>query len=154
MASTLDAWASCTGRYGGHGIDADERPFHGELLLEPLAGEIGIAWHFWAAGIDGAAYHHAQGWIAPDEEGRIALWCTTAAGIRRHELRNGAPAEGVLATLVFGTGHPADSTHDRTEHIFERWADGTVGYRMGAGLAGEPFLVRWSVRMRPDATEG
>jgi hypothetical protein len=135
------------GRYGGHGIDHEDQPFHGELELTALLGGRGLALTFRALGIDGATYHDERGWIAPDGDGRTRFWSlsTSTPGVLCHARRHGAPAAGTSATLVFGSGERADAL--RIEVAFDLWPDGDVGYRYAWGLPGGEFLPRSSVRM-------
>lgn len=153
MSPLLDAFVARLGRVSGHGIDQAERPFHGELTLEALPGLLGVTFHFVAVGIDGSVYRDERGWIAPDDEGQIALWCMHAGGrgVSRHDLRNGAPQAGVTAKAVFGRGNPADPEHPRVEIVLELWADGDVGYRRTEGVAEGPFVPQWALRMSPSS---
>ena len=40
--SHLDTLIQHCGTFAGHGINYEDQPFHGELILEPLLGERGI----------------------------------------------------------------------------------------------------------------
>ena len=140
------------GRYGGHGIDHDDQPFHGELELAPILGGRGLTLTYRAVGIDGTVYHDERGWIAPDDAGRACFWSlsTSSVGVTCHQRRRPAPPAGeqaTQATLIFGSGDPRDTSAMRIELAFDLWPEGDVGYRFSWGEPGGAFLPRSSVRM-------
>ncbi len=156
MQDVIDGLLARVGHYEGHGIDHEEQPFYGELLVEPLFPELGVAYQFRALGIDGTVYRDERGWVARDDTGQVALWTIHAAGrgVRKHAFRHLAPTEGPEHCLVFGVGEPAEVDTHRVEVAIELWADGDVGYRLSQGNPGGPFELRSSVRMEPLASEG
>ncbi|HHO50203.1 MAG TPA: hypothetical protein ENK18_04845 [Deltaproteobacteria bacterium] len=147
----LDRLLTRVGRYGGHGINHEDQPFHGELCLEAILDGGGIALSFRAVGIDGTLYHEERGWIAPDEGGALALWSlsTEGPGVRRHLRRHGVAPEGVETSLIFGLGDRTDASVLRVELALDLWPDGDIGYRSAWGLPHGAFEPRSSVRMHP-----
>lgn len=146
----LDRLLARVGHYGGHGINHEDQPFHGELCLESILSDGAIALSFRAVGIDGTVYHEERSWIGPDEDGALSLWSlsTQAAGVRRHRQRHGGNPEGVEASLVFGLGDRTDASVLRIELALDLWPDGDIGYRFAWGLPGGAFEPRSRVRMR------
>ncbi|MEQ1508312.1 MAG: hypothetical protein ABMB14_39135 [Myxococcota bacterium] len=144
----LDLLLARVGTYGGHGINHEDQPFHGELAVESVLGR-GVRWTFRATGIDGTTYHEEQSWVARDETGALCLWSVNGyePHCGRHVRRHGAGVAGTIATLVFGRGDPGDPAQYRIEIAMDLWPNGDVGYRYAWGLPNGPFEPRSAVRM-------
>lgn len=149
MSTDLTLLLDRCGRFGGHGIDDEDRPLYGELEIRPLPADQGVWLSYRASAIDGRLLHDERLWVAPDPEGRLCLWAvgTRARGVRHHVRRDGPPAEGALAVLLFGSGDPSDADVHRVEIAIDLWPDGALGYRTAWGLPGGDFLPRSRVRM-------
>ena len=155
MSRDLAPLLARVGRYGGHGINHEDQPFYGELILAPLLEDRGITLSFRAMGIDGTLYHEEASWIAPDATGLLALWSLNrnSAGVLRHDLRYGAGPRDADATWVFGHGDRSDPEAMRIEVALDLFDGGDVGYRFGWGLPGEAFAPRSNVRMSRQADD-
>jgi hypothetical protein len=142
------------GRYAGHGIDHEDRPFHAELTVESLPGGA-VSLRYRATGIDGVVYQDHLCWIAMDEEGRLSLWELSEGRplCLHHTLRHGAPPAGTLASLVFGKGAQSDVEQYRAEIALDLWPDGGLSYRRAWGLPGSTFAPRSSARLGPVTEE-
>ncbi|MBX2797294.1 MAG: hypothetical protein KTR31_06500 [Myxococcales bacterium] len=155
MQLEIDGLLARVGRYGGHGINHEEEPFHGELVLQPLPGDRGVSLEFRAVGIDGTTYHHECAWIAPNAQGETVLYAIHAngGGVMQYERRHGTPPEGCDQTVVFGVGQPAEADELRLEVAIDLWPDGDLSYRHAWGLPGGDYKPRSDVRMSVERGE-
>ena len=153
MGTVIEDLSARAGAYGGHGINNEDQPFHGELSLTPLPAEAGTLLQFRATGIDGTEYHVERTWIAADDTGELGLWTISSSTphVSRLRLRRSFPTDGTDRTLVFGTGDEADPSTFRCEITLELWPDGTLGYRYAWALPGDPSGAYSEVRVRPAA---
>jgi len=137
------------GTYGGHGIDHEDRPFHGALTIEPLPGGRGVSLRFRSVGIDGEDYRQEWTWVAPDVVRGVAAWQIDqrSRSVRHMRQRSGPSAEGADTTLMFGIGSPEDVDQHRVQVAFDLWPDGAVTVRHAAGSPGSPLTQRGGVRM-------
>jgi hypothetical protein len=147
MSSLLSDLADRIGTYGGHGINDADQPFHGELTLAALPGGAGIELQLRATGIDGTEYQVERGWVAPDDQGQVALWAVSSVApyVGKMSLVRSIPADGAERVLVFASG---DDGSLRTEIRFELWGDGSVGLRHRSAAPGASWVTRAEVRCR------
>ncbi len=153
MGTVIEDLLARVGAYGGHGINNEDQPFHGELSLTALPADAGTLLEYRATGIDGTEYHVELTWIAADDTGELGLWTVSSstAHVSRLRLRRSFPTDGTDRTLVFGTGDQADATTFRFEITLELWPDGTLGYRYAWALPGDPSGAHSEARVRPNA---
>ena len=131
------------GTFAGHGINHEDQPFHGELVLQPMLDGRGLSAWFRATGIDGTVYHEEQAWIAPGADGALCLWglSTNTPGVLEHRLAR--TGDGVLAFLH---GDPHDDGGFRQRVTITLHHDG-VGWAYAWGLPSGPLEERSGVRM-------
>lgn len=151
MGTVIEDLLARAGAYGGHGINNEDQPFHGELSLSSLPAGAGALLEYRATGIEGTEYHVERTWIAVDDSGDVGLWTVSSSTphVARLRLRRSFPTDGTDRTLVFGTGDSDDATTFRCEITLELWPDGTLGYRYAWALPGDAQGARSEVRVRP-----
>ncbi len=142
--SHLDTLIRHCGTFAGHGINYEDQPFHGELILEPLLGERGLTTWFRATGIDGTTYHEERCWIAPRASAGLGLWALSSGHptVTEHALTR--TGDGVF-TFTHGDPHATD-TFRRALTITLHHDGITLAYAWG--IPGGPFADRSSVRMQ------
>ena len=151
MSDPLPLLLRRLGSYQGHGINHEDQPFHGELVLSSLFEGSAVGLRFRATGIDGTVYHDERTWIARAPEGGLALWTlsTNAAMVMRHDLMPTRAEPGAEATLSFVVADPEDRSTYRSRMTLDLLADGRLGYRFAWGLPGEAFAERSQVVLTP-----
>lgn len=150
MGTLISDLVARVGQYGGHGIDHEDQPFHGELSLQALPGDLGVVLSYRATGIDGTEYHVEQAWIAATEAGELALHSASTAHphLVRLPIARSFPTEGAERTLVFAAGDPDDPTTFRAQATLQLWPDDELSYGWRWGQPGEPLALRSMVRLR------
>ncbi|MEQ1568607.1 MAG: hypothetical protein ABMA64_23415 [Myxococcota bacterium] len=142
LVPDLDLLRARVGRYAGHGIDDEDRPFHAELELAVEGA--GLRLTASSTGIDGTPLARHDATIGA-RDGQLALW----VGLDEHPRRFGGTVAGAVRTVVFGRGEPSDPAHDRVEIALDLWPDGQVSLRIASGPAGTVFRTRFTARLRP-----
>ena len=148
METFLEQLASRQGRFEGRGVNHEDEPFTGRLLLQGVPGTPACAWDFLARLDSGVFVHVEHTILALDEVGDLGLWTVSSnrPRVARYALAGLEEARDGLEAS-FADGDPDDETRFRSRIRVELPGTGEVGIHHAWGLPGEAFAERSGLRM-------
>lgn len=150
MNEIIELLSSRCGRYEGRGLNNERQVFYGELEMECVVKNCGIAIAFKAIGEDRNVYHEEQSLITLNNMHELYFYTLSSNTdyMLPMEFRKHEQIDYARSSITFGYGMANDVSSFREEVSILLWYNGDLEYIYRWGIPGGDFRLRSKTRMK------